>query len=261
MAGGRLPVEKRKSVRRVFRTVNRKSKNATGFTLVELLVVIAIIGILAGFTLPVLDTIKRRQLISHTQAEMAQLVAAINSYHDTYGFYPPDNKTAPFSDKNYTVNQLYYELMGVTNNSTGVNPTFLTLDGRATITSQDAQNTFGVPGFMNCTKTGSGEDATQARSFLVGLRPNQLGTNGVSLASIPFLCASVGGPDDKYPSADPLSRDYLGGVTGLNPWRYNSSNPTNNPGGYDLWVQISINGTKYLICNWTKTVQVNNPLP
>ena len=26
----------------------------------------------------------------------------------------------------------------------------------------------------------------------------------------------------------------------LNPWRYNSSNPTNNPGSYDLWIQLVI---------------------
>ena len=234
--------------------VNRKLKIVNAFTLIELLAVIAIIGVLAAFTIPVLDAVKKRQVISNTQAELGQLDAAIKSYHATYGFYPPDNHNNP---PNPAINQLYYELMGVANNG----GTFKTLDGQATITSQDAQTTFGVPGFMNCTKTGSGEDATQARSFLVGLRPNQLGTNGINSASIPFLCASVGGPDDKYPSSSPVSPDYLGGVTGLNPWRYNSSNPTNNPGGYDLWVQISINGTKYLICNWTKTVQVNNPLP
>ncbi len=220
------------------------TRHSAAFTLVELLAVIAIIGVLAAFTIPVLDAVKKRQVISHTQAELGQFQAAIDSYHAAYGFYPPDNHLNP---PNPAINQLYYELMGVTNSG----GTFKTLDGQATITSQDALNTFGVPGFMNCSKPGSGEDAAQAKSFLVGLRPNQLGTNGISSASIPFLCASVGGPDSDY---SPVS-------AGLNPWRYNSSNPTNNPGAYDLWVQLSINGTKYLICNWSKTVQVNNPLP
>jgi prepilin-type N-terminal cleavage/methylation domain-containing protein len=229
----------------IFTIVNRKSKIGNGFTLIELLAVIAIIGVLAAFTIPVLDAVKKRQVISHTQAELGQLDAAIKSYHATYGFYPPDNHLTP---PNPAINQLYYELMGVANN----NGNFRTLDDQATISSTDAQATFGVSGFMNCSKPGAGEDTAQAKSFLVGLRPNQLGTNGVNSASIPFLCASVGGPDPNY-APPPLS--------GLNPWRYNSSNPTNNPGAYDLWVQLSINGTKYLICNWSKTVQVNNPLP
>jgi prepilin-type N-terminal cleavage/methylation domain-containing protein len=226
-----------------------QSKTATGFTLVELLVVIAIIGVLAGFTLPVLDAIKRKQMISHTRAEMGVIEAAINRYHDAYGFYPPDNHNTP---PNYAINQLYYELMGVTNNGTGVNASFLTLDGRSKIFSNEALATFGVPGFVNCNKSGSGEDAARAKSFLVDVRPNQIGTNGTSPANILYLDASVGGPDEDY--APP-------GVSGLNPWRYNSSNPTHNPGAYELWVQLVINGKTNLVCNWNKEVQINNPLP
>ena len=73
---------------------------------------------------------------------------------------------------------------------------------------------------------------------------------------INVLIASVGGPDQTY---QPL------GLPDLNPWRYNSSNPTNNPGSYDLWMQLSIGGTTnsqtILICNWSKQVQINSPLP
>jgi hypothetical protein len=69
---------------------------------------------------------------------------------------------------------------------------------------------------------------------------------------VTILITSVGGPDAAYQP--------LGGVD-LNPWRYNSSSPTNNPGSYDLWVQLSIGGKTNLICNWSKQVQINNPLP
>jgi prepilin-type N-terminal cleavage/methylation domain-containing protein len=228
--------------------VNRESKIVNGFTLVELLVVISIIAVLAAFTVPVLSAVKKRQYISQTQGELGQLDAAIKSYHSAYGFYPPDNHNSPFSSANYTINQLYYELMGVTNS----NGTFQTLDGRAQISSTDAQATFGVPGFMNCSNPGSGEDKPQAKSFISDLRPKQLGTNGTSPGFVLFLDASVGGPDRSYSPP---------GVSGLNPWRYNSSNPTNNPGSYDLWIQLKIQGKTYLICNWSKQVQINNPLP
>ena len=43
----------------------------------------------------------------------------------------------------------------------------------------------------------------------------------------------------------------------MNPWRY-AYPGTNNPGSYDLWVQLDIAGNTNLICNWTKQVQINN---
>jgi prepilin-type N-terminal cleavage/methylation domain-containing protein len=224
---------------------SRKARHAPAFTLIELLVVITVMAVLAGLTLPVLSVVKRHQYINHTQGEMAQLEAAIDSYHAAYGFYPPGNQ---LNAANGVINQLYYELAGVTNNASGVNPSFQTLDGRATIASSDVQATFGVAGIMNCTKPGAGEDSPKAKSFLFELRPSQLGTNGISLGNILFLDASVGGPDVTY-SPPPVS--------GLNPWRYVSPG-INNPNSYDLWVQLSIAGKKYLVCNWNKQVQVNN---
>jgi hypothetical protein len=50
------------------------------------------------------------------------------------------------------------------------------------------------------------------------------------------------------------------GQEDLNPWRYNSSNPTNNPGSYDLWIQLVIGGKSNLICNWSKQVLINSPV-
>ncbi len=47
---------------------------------------------------------------------------------------------------------------------------------------------------------------------------------------------------------------------GINPWRYNSSNPTNNPGTYDLWVDVIIDGKTNRFGNWSKEpVLVNKP--
>jgi hypothetical protein len=71
--------------------------------------------------------------------------------------------------------------------------------------------------------------------------------------AVTLLIASVGGPDDTY---KPLNN-----VQGLNPWRYNSSHPTNNLNSYDLWVELKIGGKTNLICNWSKQVDTSGRYP
>jgi hypothetical protein len=180
-------------------------------------------------------------------------MAAIDSYKDAYGFYPPDNGQTAANLSSARVNQLYYELEGTTKND----PVFTTLDGASSITTNDVPKLFNVGGFVNCNKPGSGEDAQKARNFIHELKPGQTGSvsNSVTHPSNfgTILCASFGGPDSLY---QPL------GAFGLNPWRYKSSGTlTNNPGSYELWIQLVINGQTNLVCNWTKQVQVGNPLP
>jgi prepilin-type N-terminal cleavage/methylation domain-containing protein len=221
-------------------------RNFAAFTLIELLVVISIIALLAGFTIPVLSRLKQRELIIKTQGEMAQLVTAIDSYKAAYGIYPPGGT-------NCLANPLYFELLGTTNNS----GTFFTLDNSASILASKTMANFGVGGFVNCAK-GSGEDAAAAKNFLPDLRLGQYGTNNTSVAGpyVNFLVGSVGGPDDKF---NPYT--YAGvPVPNFNPWRYVSPG-TNNPASYDLWIELSINGTTNLICNWSKEVQKNINLP
>ena len=237
------------------RPATRDPRHTLAFTLVELLVVMAVIGALAAMLLAVVGGVKKKLYIYNTQAEMAQLETAIERYKAAYGFYPPDNHLN--QNNSSLVNQLYYELEGTTNDGTA----YHTLDGSSILSIADATNSFGVGGFINSTKPGSGEDSTKARNFLPDLRTKQIWpypgyTNNTAAVGVNLLIASVGGPDANYL---PL------GQQDLNPWRYNSSNPTNNPGSYDLWVQLSIgsstnNPKHYLICNWSKQVQINSPL-
>lgn len=238
----------------------------TAFTLIELLVVISIIAVLAAFTIPVMHTLKRQQYIRSAQAEMQQLETALENYKAKYGAYPPSNQInnsnyAPLDSAQFS--QLYYELSGVTHNST--NQTYTTLDGASTISETQYKSAFGVGGVIN-TSMGGGEDAASAKNFLSGLSSKQFNyqvtNNGIKTT---MLITSVGGPDPNY---QPLN------AQDLNPFRYVYPG-VNNPNSYDLWVELSfgssfsavnvytLNGTtnKYLICNWSKSVQRNSPLP
>ena len=240
------------------------SRPQRAFTLIELLVVISIIGVLAGFTVAGLKAFKRTAVINQTKAELAQLETAIDSFKAAYGFYPPSNArynpANPATRDDAMFNPLYFELLGTTNNnpSNPGNGTFYTLDGSASIKASALMaltTPLGVGGFINCMKSGAGEDAPAARSFISGLKAKQFWidvTNSVDIVHpVTLLIASVGGPDQNY---QPLN------ASGLNPWRYVSPG-VNNPNSYDLWIQISIGGKTNLICNWSKQVQLGSPLP
>ncbi len=237
---------------------NRKFKirNVRAFTLIELLVVIAVIGIIAGFTLVVLKPVKASQYKKVATAELNHLETALENYKAKYGAYPPSNQnnnniyTSTGNDRSQ-FSQLYYELAGTT--VSGNN--FVTLEGSASIpinsVGKDVKQAYNVGGFVNCTKGGA-EDGTAAQNFLSGLsfkQINNVTNNGVGNTYI--LVTSIGGPDVEY---RPL------GVSGMNPFRYVYPG-VNNPGGYDLWVQLVINGQTNLICNWSRQVQINSPLP
>jgi prepilin-type N-terminal cleavage/methylation domain-containing protein len=211
-----------------------------GFTLIELLVVISIIGVLAAITIPALGAVKKSQYKNTARVELKQIEAAIDKYKAKYGVYPPSNRNTSggtYDALNFP--PLYYELTGVTNNP--VAHTYTTLDGATTIGETDYKNAYGVAGIINCTK-GSGDDKLAAENFLSGLKVkvNDLVTNnGVRTTAI---LTSVGGPDDSY---KPLN------ASGMNPFRYNSANPTNSPNAFDLWVDLSISGKITRINNWS----------
>jgi prepilin-type N-terminal cleavage/methylation domain-containing protein len=219
---------------------NHQSRRA--FTLVELLVVIAIIGILAGFTLVGLKTIKASQYKKTASGELERLETALENYKAKYGVYPPDNK-----NNNPLLPQLYYELSGVTNNGS----VFVTLDGSSSIAN--VSTAYGVGGFVNCSQ-GSAEDGIVAKNFLSGWNAKNIGTAQSVGVPVVNLVTSVGGPDDSYLSY--LQSQSFSG----NPFRYVYPG-VNNPGSYDLWVQLVINGQTNLVCNWSREVQINSPLP
>jgi prepilin-type N-terminal cleavage/methylation domain-containing protein len=66
----------------------RNIKNQKGFTLIELLIVIAIIGILASIVLVSLSSARQKARTSTKQAELKQILTAVQVYHSNTGLSP-----------------------------------------------------------------------------------------------------------------------------------------------------------------------------
>jgi hypothetical protein len=120
-----------------------------------------------------------------------------------------------------------------------------------------------VRGFANSSETAQGtDDRAAAMSFIVNLKPAQIGRVALRVQTPDFvtnntlLVCSVkwAGPVALVPTtpgANPHAE-----ITGLNPWRYISSAPTNHPGSYDLWVDLYIGGRTFRVSNWSKEAQL-----
>jgi len=180
-----------------------------------MLVVIAIIGVLAALLMHLLPRANDMKVRARVKAELALVEMAIEHYKEKKGFYPPDNAN------DSSLNSLYYELSG----TTLTNGIFTTLDGSTTILAASVPAAFGntVTGFINCNE--------DAKNFLPTIKANQVRTSGTTK----FLSIDVRGPN---------------GVPC--PWHYNSSSPTHNPNGFDLWVEVLLNNQTNIFGNWKK---------
>jgi prepilin-type N-terminal cleavage/methylation domain-containing protein len=226
---------------------SRHPQRGTAFTLIELLVVISVIAVLSAMLFSVLRGVNQRKLVSRARGELAQVQACIDAYKTKLGYYPPDNRNPQNSQLSPGLNQLYYELAG----TLFTNSTYISKDRTAPALTSPMVSAFfgaGVTGFINLDHD-SGDEGRGALQFLGTLKAGQMiditvtnpGTRITVTARL--LVCTVPGPD---PNSPPLNA----GST-FNPWRYNSSFPTNNPTSYDLWADISL-GTKVVrICNWS----------
>jgi len=217
-------------------------RRIAAFTLIELLVVIAIISVLAAMIIPVVGAVNRNKQVKTAQTQLQALAMAIDNYKTKLGFYPPDNTNNP------AINQLYFELLGTTNHLTAKVPDlWVTLDGSAQIglnTTPTIGNTFGVSSIANSSKrTQSDDSGSAATTFLNNLTPNQIGALDAN-GNVKILVCAVTWPQEKTPA--PITA-----YPTLNPFRYNSSHPTNNTGTYDLWVDVVIGGKTNRVCNWS----------
>lgn len=209
------------------------TRHRLAFTLVELLVVMAVIATLAAMIFPAAAMIKRNAIIKRISTQMKLLEVALTAYQANLGHYPPDNPNAP------EFNQLFFELAGTTNYSGNI---YLSQVGPG-ITNIPAVYGTDVAGFVNVSR-GSGDDVQQAKNYLN------------SLKSANYLEVQSGGPATTVLGvADKGPLMFLGfndTSLSINPWRYASSSATNNPGKYDLWVDVIIGGKTNRFCNWSE---------
>ncbi len=185
-------------------------------------------------------------MVSRTKAELGLLKMAIDDYQTKLGHYPPDNPGLP------STNQLYFELMG-TRPVTNLNAAaYQTLDGSALVRQSDFTTYLegGVQRIVNCSAKGGDEDARVAERFLKSdLKPQQV-AYPTDNPNMKFLVCSIAAPYQTR-GFTPASPNFF---------RYNFSNPTNNPNSYDLWVDIVIAGRTNRISNWsTEPIIVATP--
>ncbi len=210
--------------------------------MIEVLVVIAIIGVLAALVIPLTAAVSRKRAEARVKSQLQELITAIDAYKARFGHYPPDNvvgRSATFTNVNAVTNQLFYELTGtVVDDRTS---SFRTPDHQETVTVETVRRFFNTDGFVN-----SGATRADARNFLEKLRSDRY----AEVSTKPDVEVLV------VPIAWPMARNDhpVPSVKGLNPWRYISSSPTNNPGSYDLWAEF-VEGKKIkVISNWSRDI-------
>jgi prepilin-type N-terminal cleavage/methylation domain-containing protein len=204
----------------------------SAFTLMELLVVMAIIAILAGLTVVIIPAVQEKRARSVAGTIYKDARRAVEVYHAELNTYPPDNPGRPDRP------QLLYELTGTAaqtqpqadGTETVIRYNVRPLQGNG-FTPAEVDSNFKRKGFRN-----AGEDGAFGKDYLPGLASKfyaQDPADPLPTDRRPFyLVVPVKGPGGDF-----------------NPLRYNSSNPTNSPGSYDLWIEIAPRG---------KTIRIGN---
>ncbi|MBI3414418.1 MAG: type II secretion system protein [Verrucomicrobia bacterium] len=205
------------------------------FSLIELLVVIAIIGVLASLVVGLSSVASARSRESRIRAELNQYITAIDSFKTHFGFYPPDSLSG--TNVNPALNPLYYELSGTVVDN--VAKSFQAGNG-ISLKSSEVQTFFGRAGFVNAAV-----EAKELKPFIANWKSSQ--TKAVQINGVQVQLLVV--PVDLRPS-DPAVVPGAGNQR-VNPWRYVSTNPTNNPNSFDLWAEVPIGKNQVkLIGNW-----------
>lgn len=163
------------------------------------------------------------------------LLSAITAYKAHYGFYPPDavvNRQPLVVDA--VRNPLLYELVGVIYNPTNK---MFELGRLEAADAQYIKHFFHCDGFKNCA-----EHADQVQHFLPAFPT--AAWRVAQLHDDPDVFAlGFNMPDDEATLEIAEAFD-------VSSWCYVSSSPTNNPGKFDLWIELRTKHQTITIGNW-----------
>ena len=251
----------------LFQNAPAPVRSRAAFTLLELLVVMSIIGILAGMVVGLAPAAATKMKEARVRAELQQLVTLIEAYKSRFGVYPPDGirRVAVAGQgfqtlSNPALNPLFYELSGVyLTNATSANGYFIPradADDGDGIRSAELQTWFGREGILNAKP-----HELRNRLFVTDFKEGQYAEvfrnrtdaayADIEVLAVGFFSDASGKranglfwPNNRTDHPVPSNK-------GLNPWRYVSTNPTNNPGSFDLWAEIPVGRDRVkVIGNW-----------
>ncbi len=176
-----------------------------------------------------------QRVVDGIRAERAQLESAIEAYRKALGHYPPDHVLSrqPLVVDGVT-NQLFYEISG-----TVFNPASRRFEcERCTaVSSRTLAAYFHVEQFSNVVTA-----PAVARSFL----PATDVFIGELTGKIPGLKTFGYAPLPE--EVDPeTANEFV-----ISPWRYVTTQPTNNPGRFDLWIEVNVNDQHLVVGNWKR---------
>lgn len=214
-----------------------RGTRTAAFTLIEMLVVIGIIGILAALILGISGIAASKMRRAKAEAERDALVTAIQSYKNKKGFYPPDNT------KSTIMSPLFYELTGTVVMISGSTTNFQSRASGDILSPANITNIFNAGGFMNASA-----DPSEVLNFAPTIAKSSRTASFVipsTTTTYTLFCISVAGPPQTNTIDGKLFEPY-------NVWNYVSTNPTNNSGSYDLWIDVKYGGHTNRISNWSK---------
>ncbi|HEV2394180.1 MAG TPA: hypothetical protein VG146_17645 [Verrucomicrobiae bacterium] len=170
------------------------------------------------------------QVCSAIRNQRKVLLSAIEAYKSHFGVYPPDHLLSrqPLVVDAVT-NTLLYELAGVVYNPT--NKAYR-LDRMEEADADFVKRFFGCD-FKNCST-----NPAAVQNFLGEFPPFRQVHDDPDTYLLSFALYS-----------EPVEPELLYQMDS-SPWRYVSSAPTNNPGRFDLWMEVWTKTRKVTIGNW-----------